>query len=263
MPATQALLTAAEEAEAARRARAGDLAARNALVERHRGLVISQARRFTGRLPVGMEEADLIQEGFIGLCLAAQGFDPAMGVRFSTYAVPWVRGMMIHAVQQWSHGIRLPRYLHPAWHRVQELQASARRQGREASLAELAAAAGRSPEDVCRLLAVGGRLPSLDDPLVCAEEGGTSHTGRACPRAHSEAAIVARLHLRAAVEHLPARHRGYVRLRFGLDGGGPRNLSEAARAFGCSRPTARKIEREALARLEQLLGPERRRPQAR
>jgi RNA polymerase sigma factor (sigma-70 family) len=263
MVTTATLLTLEEEAQAASRARAGDLAARNALVERHRGLVIAQARRFTGRLPVGMEEADLIQEGFIGLCLAAQGFDPDAGVRFSTYAYRWVRGMMVHAVQQWSHGIRLPRYLHPVWHRLREAQERARREGREASLGELAALAGQPPEDVYRILAAGMPLPSLDDPLFGAEEGPASHTGPACPRALSEAAIVARLHLRAAVERLPARQQQYIRLRFGLDGCDPRNLSEAARAFGCSRPTARKIEREALARLEQLLGPERRRPQAR
>jgi RNA polymerase sigma factor (sigma-70 family) len=238
------------------------LEARNALVERHRGLVLATARAFAGRLPVGMEPADLIQEGLIALCLAAQGFDPDRGVRFSTYASPWIRGMMVRAVQQWGHGIRLPRYLHPVWLQVVRAQQHAREGGREASLAELATAVDRPPELILRVLAAGGPLASLDEMMRCAEGSPERYTGPVCPRALTEAVIVARLDLQAALARLPARHRAYVLLRFGLNGDDPRNLSEAARAFGCSRPTARKIEREALARLEQMMGPPRRRPQA-
>jgi RNA polymerase sigma factor (sigma-70 family) len=257
-----ALLTADEETRIARQLRAGDPAARDLLAARNHDLVFELSRALTRRLPPGMERADLIQEGFLGLYRAAQLFDPELGHRFSTYATWAVRSHMLRAMLRWRHSVRLPPQQEQAWGRVLAARARAAAEGRELTLAELASAAGCSPPTVCALLAVATPPVRLDHPWE--DEDGAPGRCRElpCPRAPSEAAIVARLQLEAAVARLPERWQRYIRLRFGLEGGEPCTQVEVARLLGCHRITACRMEQAALARLKQLMEPRRRRPQA-
>jgi RNA polymerase sigma factor (sigma-70 family) len=255
-------LTEEEEVRFARQARAGNLPARDALAGRNHALVFALARGLVHRLPPGMEAADLIQEGFLGLYRAAQQFDPERGCRFSTYATWAVRRQMLRALHAWRSPMRLPENTQPIWSRLHAAQQRAEREGREPTAAELAAAAGCTLATARRMLAVSAPPLRLDHPGEDEEGTPLPRAELSCPRAPSEAALLARMQVEAAVARLPQRWQGYIRLRFALDGGEPCTVAEAAAALGCHRNTARKIERDALARLEQLLTPQlHRRPQ--
>jgi RNA polymerase sigma factor (sigma-70 family) len=252
--------TPEEDARLARQAGAGDLAARNALAARHHGLVFALARSLARRLPPGMEPADLVQEGFLALYRAAQAFDPDLGHRFSTYATWLIWGQMSRALHRWRHPLSVSLALGDSWARVMTAHERAARAGREPTAAELAAAASCRLSTARAFLAAASPPLRLDDPWDDAEAAAARELP--CPRAPNEAALVARLEVEQAVARLPRRWQTYIRLRFGLDGGDPLTQAEAARAVGCHRVTAQRWEQAALARLEQLLEPPRRRPHA-
>jgi RNA polymerase sigma factor (sigma-70 family) len=252
-----ALLTAEEEVRLARQARAGDLASRDTLASRNHRLVFDLANVLAWRLPPGMERADLIQEGFLGLYQAAERYDPERGFRFSTYATGCVRSHMMRAMRLWRCAIWVPEYQEATWLRLLALQERAAAEGREPGLAELAAAAGCTLPRARAMLALA-TPPLRLDQLWEGEDGPRDdYREPPCPRAPSEAAIVARMQVEAAVARLPARWQTYIRLRFGLDGGEPYARSEAAQALGYHRSSAGKLERAALERLKQLMEPRR------
>jgi RNA polymerase nonessential primary-like sigma factor len=255
-----ALLTADEERHVARQARAGDQGARDLLAARNHGLVFDAAAALARRLPPGMELADLVQEGHLALYRAAGRYDPERGTRFSTYATRAIRAQMLIAIYRWRYPIR-PTNARPGWIRVLAAHERAAAEGRNLSVLELAAAAGCRCSTVCRTLAAVTPPVCLDQGWEGDDEPEDRET-LLCPRAPSEAAIVARLQVEAAVARLPARWQAYIRLRFGLDGGECYTQVEAARELGCHRTTAAKMEQAALARLKQLMSPRRRRPQA-
>src|ERR671933_1531980 len=133
------LLTALEERRLARAIERGDLEAKDRLVRCNLRLVASVARRHVGR---GLAMEDLLQEGVVGLIRAAEKFDWRRRTRFSTYAVPWIRQAITHALANTSRMVRLPAPQHLEADRLARAERGLLEQGRETSLAALAAATG-------------------------------------------------------------------------------------------------------------------------
>lgn len=245
------LLTREQEVDLARRAAAGDESARARLVLANLRLVASLAKRYAGR---GLDMLDLVQEGTIGLIIAADRFDYRRGHKFSTYATWWIRKTLFQAMADQARTIRLP------LHRVLELNRVLRVQrdllqslGREATVDEIAAQVGLAPADVRELLhadrltvaleapGLDGDGPTLADRL--SDEAAWSPFDLALASLRSK-------HLRNAVEALPPDRRRVIELRYGLDGNPPRTLEEIGRVFGVTRERARQLEVDALERLQ-------------
>ena len=237
-------LTVGEERALGRAARGGSAAARAALIQGNMGLVGMVARRFMGR---GLEREDLLQEGVIGLAAAVDRWDPERGVRFATYAVPWIRQRLSRAVQNGGELVRRPPHVHERWGRVEQHRRQlAGALGREPSAAELAAAVGLTVEQLEALRPVA--VVSLDAgegaeglaALGAAPEGVEAQAVERCARA-ARVAILRRL-----LARLPARDRQVLLRR--LNG-------ETLRAIGSdlelSREGVRQIGERALARLRQ------------
>lgn len=243
------LLTAAEEVQFARRARAGDVDARRHMIVSNLRLVVSIAKRFQGR---GMALADLIGEGHLGLLRAVTLFDPEFGCRFSTYATWWIRQSIQKALTRNASMIRLPNYLSERvrkWRRAMpELEA---RLSRSPTLSEVAGHLGISNH--CAQ-SIGHAV------AVTRVESGSETDGRGASRIEGarddadepEAAVDLAsdlMRLRNALDVLGARERHVLMLRFGLDPHGPRTLKEIGAELSLTRERVRQIQNEALAKL--------------
>jgi RNA polymerase primary sigma factor len=242
------LLSREQEVELAKRTERGDLRAKEHLVNCNLRLVISNARRFSGReLPL----LDLIQEGILGLIRAVEKFDWRKGYKFSTYATFWIRQALQRALDSRARTIRIPVHLGQRERKV----ARAHRQllsatGQEPSDEELARAAGLAPGDVSEIRAAARVVTSLDRPVG----QGTTALGALLPsdlHGPEEALEVSQRAsaLRRAVEGLPERERRVVSLRYGIDGGKPLALVETGRRLGISQDAVRRLERKALIEL--------------
>jgi RNA polymerase primary sigma factor len=223
---------------------------RATMIESNLRLVVSIAKRYKN---MGMELSDLVQEGNIGLMQAVDRFDYRRGVRFSTYAVWWIRQAIQRGLSNTSRTIRMPVHaVQLAW-KVEETHATLEQQlGRAPTVEEIAAALDRTPEDVRRLRRTSQPPISLnlhvhDD--ASEELGDTVVDGESVDP--SDAA--AHMALQADVDHLfellTPREQEVMRARFGFDDGVPRSLGEIGRALGISREAARQAEDRALKRL--------------
>jgi RNA polymerase primary sigma factor len=243
------LLTAAEERSLARRVERGDLAAKDRLVAHNLRLVASVARRHQGR---GLPIEDLLQEGVVGLIRAVEKYDHRRGTRFSTYAVPWIRQAIGHALATTSRPIRLPVPQHLQAERLARAESTLHeRLGREPRLRELAAAAGVDEAAAARLRRAGAPQASLDLPLHA--DGGRladvlPSTDEPSP---PEVALSAerRRAVRRSLGRLAERDRAVMRLRYGLDGAGERTLGAVGAAVGLSAERVRQLEIGALEAL--------------
>jgi len=268
------LLTAVEEVELSKRIEAGlyaeeklaaagdDLAplleiiivegkaAKNHLLEANLRLVVSIAKRYTGR---GMAFLDLIQEGNLGLIRAVEKFDYTKGYKFSTYATWWIRQAITRAMADQARTIRIPVHMVEQVNRMvrarRDLAASL---GREPSIAELAKAMSVPEFQVIELISYDREPVSLDQAVG---EDGESALGDfvAAVDAGNPANTIGQGELRNEVEivlaTLSERESAVIRLRFGLDDGRQRTLDEVGREFGLSRERIRQIEKVTMLKL--------------
>src|ERR687885_1324838 len=244
------ILSRQEEAALSARIQDGDEAAWEELVQCNLRLVVSVARSYTGR---GLEFADLIQEGNLGLMRAARGFDAAFGTKFSTYATWWIKQSISRAISNKASAIRVP--IHAA--EGERLVNGARNHlhaatGREPSLEELSEHVGKSPEEVTSALSARKTIVSYDVPVGSEEDGTLSElladeTEAGTEEVFMEGAL--KEYVRELLGALPERERYVVERRYGLDGGGCASLAEIGVGIGVTRERVRQIQSAALRRL--------------
>ena len=243
------LLKAHEEIDLAQQSQRGDDGAAEQLAEANYRLVVSVAKRFRG---LGVPFEDLIQEGNIGLLRAVEKFDPTRGVRFSTYATPWIYQAVTRAVVNQGRSIRLPNNVARLTLKVSHVAQTLRQElGREPTHEEIADASGMQPELVMELSTLATQTVSLDAPLSDDTDevlgdllADTQATPMPEPGEEKKQETVEDM-----LQRLDPREREILRLRFGLDGGGERTLADVGKRVHLSKERIRQIEHQALQKL--------------
>ena len=247
---TVPLLTADEELELAQRKADGDEAAKERLIEANLRLVVSIAKRYTGR---GMSFLDLVQEGNIGLMKAVEKFDYTKGYRLSTYATWWVKQSVTRALADQSRTIRLPVHMVEAVNRVRRAQRMlAVRLGREPSNEEIGKEIGMSEKRVTELMQSSGDTVSLETPV--GDEDGSNLGDFVADDANASTeekaeSVFLREEIDQMLQGLNPREREVIILRFGLESGHPMTLEEVGKRFKVTRERIRQIETAALRKL--------------
>lgn len=244
------LLTPEEESDLARRKSEGDVEAGRRLVEANLRLVVSIAKRYTGR---GMSFLDLVQEGNMGLMKAVEKFDYAKGYRLSTYATWWVKQSITRSLADQSRTIRLPVHMVEAVNKIRRAQRSLSvKLGREPSMEEVAEEVNMSEKRVTELIQASGDTVSLETP-VGDEEGSNlgdfvADNTNASTEDKAESFLL-REEIDSMLQGLNPRERDVIILRFGLETGHPLTLEEVGKRFNVTRERIRQIETAALRKL--------------
>jgi RNA polymerase primary sigma factor len=243
------LLTAAEEISLAKALERGDSRARRRLIESNLRLVVSIARRYSGR---GLSFLDLIQEGNLGLMKAVERYDWRLGHRFSTYATWWIRQAVTRALADQGRTIRVPAQVVDTINRMARVERQlSQKLNRAPTIEELAEQMELRPEKVEELKRVSQEPVSLAVTVGedATELGELIEDVRMLRPGDEFAETQRRKSVHELVAALPYRERTILELRYGLAGSQPHTLEEVGRRFGVTRERVRQIETRTLRRL--------------
>ena len=248
---TVPLLTTEEERILAQRKAAGDQAAKERLIEANLRLVVSIAKRYTGR---GMGFLDLVQEGNLGLIKGVEKFDYEKGYKLSTYATWWIRQSVTRALADQARTIRVPVHMVETINKMSKMQRKLTLElGYEPSIQELANALELPPDRVMEIMQIAREPASLETPIGEEDDSNlgdfVADNNAVTPEGNVES-VMLREQIDELLGDLKERERLVIIRRFGLDDGHPRTLEEVGKEFNVTRERIRQIEAKALRKLK-------------